>query len=362
MKPIVGVLALLFCTTHLHYTQNMMENNYIMLLTLTGFSFQYEWLRSGSTRALLVGSGALGLNLLTRLTTGLDLMAAGLFLLLVLWFEACAGDESCGARLLTMQDRGTGLRVFPAAGSPLQLLPFRIVHQNLSPAFRARSSACRIQRCRANFPWSTPFHEGVFGRAVQAGEVDLSVRSSAGAGDSALLVLWKRMATGGPRLRGGVRSLLLAGYISFYARYTYWAGDFAWGDRYVSTAVEMVALLAVPLLLALSRESGTLDLARGTGADRGQPRDSNGVAGFLAAARDLPDGDVGPSHIRDCAALQEHCRLRAGQNGCMGTQHGRDEYDQWDYVHITAGISCHFCCGESEPRRVGGGNGVRGVV
>ena len=39
------------------------------------------------------------------------------------------------------------------------------------------------------------------------------------------------------------------GYISFYARYTYWAGDFAWGDRYVSTAVEMVALLAVPLLV-----------------------------------------------------------------------------------------------------------------
>jgi len=43
--------------------------------------------------------------------------------------------------------------------------------------------------------------------------------------------------------------LLLLGYISFYARYTYWAGDFAWGDRYVSTAVELAALLAVPLLL-----------------------------------------------------------------------------------------------------------------
>src|SRR5262249_34322211 len=26
-----GVLALLFCTTHWHYAQNMMENNYIML-------------------------------------------------------------------------------------------------------------------------------------------------------------------------------------------------------------------------------------------------------------------------------------------------------------------------------------------
>ncbi len=52
-EAVAGVLALLFCTTHLHYTQNMQENNYIMLLALTGFSFQYEWLRTGSRRALL---------------------------------------------------------------------------------------------------------------------------------------------------------------------------------------------------------------------------------------------------------------------------------------------------------------------
>src|ERR1700720_4239880 len=86
-EAVAGVLALLFCTTHLHYTQNMQENNYIMLLTLTGFSFQYEWLRSGSLRALFWGSAAFGLNLLTRVTTGLDLMAAAVFVLAVLWFE-----------------------------------------------------------------------------------------------------------------------------------------------------------------------------------------------------------------------------------------------------------------------------------
>ncbi len=33
-----GVLALLFCTTHLHYTQNMMENNYICLAYADRFS------------------------------------------------------------------------------------------------------------------------------------------------------------------------------------------------------------------------------------------------------------------------------------------------------------------------------------
>ena len=59
-ESVAGVLALMFCTTHLHYTQNLMENNYIMLLTLTGFSFQYEWLRADSRRALFIGSCALG--------------------------------------------------------------------------------------------------------------------------------------------------------------------------------------------------------------------------------------------------------------------------------------------------------------
>src|ERR1700688_3520633 len=92
-ESVLGVLALLFCTTHLHYAQNMMENNYIMLLTLTGFSFQYEWLRADSRRALFIGSCALGLNLLTRLTTGLDLIAAGIFVLLALWLEGVPGRE-----------------------------------------------------------------------------------------------------------------------------------------------------------------------------------------------------------------------------------------------------------------------------
>jgi hypothetical protein len=91
-EAVAGVLALLFCTTHLHYTQNMQENNFILLLTLVGLSFQYDWLRTGSVRALFIGSAALGFNLLTRVTTGLDLMAADIFLFAVLWFEQVRGQ------------------------------------------------------------------------------------------------------------------------------------------------------------------------------------------------------------------------------------------------------------------------------
>jgi hypothetical protein len=63
-----------------------------------------------------------------------------------------------------------------------------------------------------------------------------------------LLLLWKRLDVE-VRAYAVASLLLLAAYICFYARYTYWAGDFAWGDRYVSTAVQMFTLIAVPLLM-----------------------------------------------------------------------------------------------------------------
>ena len=63
-----------------------------------------------------------------------------------------------------------------------------------------------------------------------------------------IVLLWKRLGTD-VRAYAVTSLLLLLGYMCFYGRYTYWAGDHAWGDRYVSTAVEMVALIAVPILV-----------------------------------------------------------------------------------------------------------------
>ena len=72
-----------------------------------------------------------------------------------------------------------------------------------------------------------------------------------------VFVCWRRFS---PAIKAYVVAgfLLLLAYICFYARYTVWSGDFAWGDRYVSTTVELVALLAVPLLIRYRRENGRL--------------------------------------------------------------------------------------------------------
>jgi hypothetical protein len=246
-EAVLGVLALLLCTTHLHYTQNMMENNYIMLLTLVGFSLQYEWLRTGSRRALLLGSCALGLNLLTRLTTSLDVIAGGIFLLLVLCFERVRGRELWQRFVAYCRIAAPVYAFFFLIERGYQFYRFGSFTGTYLPLF-AQEQRLQDPTLPPNFPWSTPFHEGFLGALFKPEKSIFLFDPLLVVAIVLLLWLWKRLS---PEVRayGGTSLLLLIGYISFYARYTYWAGDFAWGDRYVSTAVEMVALLAVPLLL-----------------------------------------------------------------------------------------------------------------
>ena len=243
----LGVLALLFCTTHLHYTQNMTENNYIMLLTLAGFSFQYEWLRRGGRRALLVGSCALGLNLLTRLTTGLDLIAVGVFLLLVLWMERASGAEF---RRRFVDYVGTAAPVYAVFVIVDRLYHFYRFQSftNTYVTIFGREQRMIDPTLPANYPWETPFHVGFLGPLFKPEKsiflfdplLVLTIVLS--------VILWKRLSKPVTAFLAA-SLLLLVAYICFYARYTVWSGDFAWGDRYVSTAVELATLLAVPLLL-----------------------------------------------------------------------------------------------------------------
>ena len=163
-QKIAGVFALLFCTTFLHYTQNMMENNYILLLTLTGLTFQYEWLKTGSARALLIGALALGANLLTRLTTAMDLFAVLLFLLITAWLTGIRGIalRARFSRYLKLafpvyvafflMDRAYQYYRFGSfTNTYIQL--FGREQKLLNPAFPAA------------YPFETPFHIGFRGRS-----------------------------------------------------------------------------------------------------------------------------------------------------------------------------------------------------
>jgi hypothetical protein len=248
-------MALLFCTTHLHYTQNMMENNYIMLLTLVGFSFQYEWLRSGSRRALFAGSCALGLNLLTRLTTGLDLIAVGVFLLFTLWLEKTEASKFWQRLVAYTKVAAPVYLFFLLIDRVYQFYRYGSFTNTYVSVF-AREYHQLDPTLPATFPWSTPLHVGVLGALFQPEKSIFLFDPLLILSIVLLAWLWERLT---PELRAySVTSLLLLlAYIFFYARYTFWSGDFAWGDRYVSTTVELATLLAVPLLMRFRDVLGT---------------------------------------------------------------------------------------------------------
>jgi hypothetical protein len=328
-----GVLALLFCTTHLHYTQNMMENNYIMLLTLVGFSFQYEWLRTGERRALLIGSAALGLNLLTRLTTGLDLAAGGVFLLAVLWFEQVRG-RALWERLLAYCKIAAPVYAFFLLVERLySFYRFGSFTSTYVPIF-AKEQRLNDPTLPPNFPWSTPFHEGVFGALFKPEKSIFLFDPLLVLALLVLVLLWKRLL---PEVRAyAVTSLLLLfGYIAFYARYTYWTGDHAWGDRYVSTSAELATLLAVPLLLRY-RES----LGRGIWRVGMVLIAISLVIQLASLAFWLPleiyqMETLGHPTFVIALRLKNIAAFALGKMDAWGLNNESMTQDPWDYVHVT---------------------------
>ena len=332
-ETVAGILAMMFSTTHLHYTQNMMENNYIMLLTLVGFSYQFEWLRSGNHKALFWGSAALGLNLLTRVTTALDLIAAGVFLLAVMWFEQ-QPRQTYWPKLVEYCKVSLPIYVFFAVVERwYSYYRFGSFLHSYIPIF-ARESRMQDPSLPASFPWSTPFHEGFLGALFKL-EKSIFLFDPLLIFTLLLFVLvWKKMEAD-VRAYAVTSLLLVVGYIAFYARYTYWTGDFAWGDRYVSTSVQMVALLSVPLLLRY----------RASLASWVWPL---GIV-FLAASFVIQVASLAfwlPLEIYQMETLGHPTFVIAlrfknivafalGKMDAWGLNTDAMGYDQWDYVHIT---------------------------
>jgi hypothetical protein len=244
---IAGALTLLFGTTFLHYTQNTMENNFLLLLTLTGLCFQYEWLRTGSTRALLIGSLALGANVLTRLTTALDIAAAALFILLILSIENLRGRQLRARLWDYIRIAAPCYALFVLIDRLYQYLRFGSLWNTYLSVF-AEQQRKLDPHLPPNFPWTTPLHAGVLGPLITR-EKSLFLYDPLVLLTILLAILvWKRFR---PEMQAYLISgfCLLGAYILFYARYYDWSGDYAWGDRFVTTPVQLLAMISIPLLL-----------------------------------------------------------------------------------------------------------------
>jgi len=332
-ESVAGVLALLFCTTHLHYTQNMMENNYIMLLTLTGFSFQYEWLRTDRRRALFMGSCALGLNLLTRLTTVLDLMAAGIFVLLVPWFEGARGRELWRRLLAYGKGAAPVYLFFLGIDRVYQFYRFGSFTNTYLATF-AREYRQRDPSLPANFPWSTPFHVGFLGPLIQPEKSIFLFDPLLVLAILLLALLWKRL-TPEVRAYGASSLLLLLASISLYARYTVWSGDFAWGDRYVSTVAELAALVSVPLLMQYRERLGRAVWRAGWVLIAVSLTIQLASLAFWLPLEIYQMETLGHPTFVIALRFKNICAFALGKMDAWGLNNHAMTEDPWDYVHIT---------------------------
>ncbi len=333
-ERIAGALALLFCTSFLEYTQNMEENNYILLLTLAGLAFQYEWLRTGSRRALVIGSLALGANFLTRLTTGMDLLAVGLFLVLA-WRFGGAREPAGRARLAAYAKTAIPVyAVFVLIDRAYQYYRFGSFFSTYMGVF-AREQKMLNPALPAAFPFETPFRVGFFG-ALFSPEKSIFLFDPLLALTAILaLLLWRRFR---PEIKAYLiasAGLLLA-YVSFYAKYTDWSGDFAWGDRYVLTAAQMVAFISVPLLMRHRAEAGKwvwrMGMALVAASAAVQVASMMFWCPLEIYQMDTPDRTTFVIALR----FKNIAAFALGKMDQWGLVNDSMKEDPWDYAHITA--------------------------
>ncbi len=353
-QSVAGVLGLLLCTTHLHYTQNMMENNYILLLTLAGFRYQFEWLKTGKSRALVIGSAAFGLNLLTRLTTGLDLIFGGAFLLLALWFDKGTDRVGTGLQTRPLTRGSTTSGLWPKLRHSLitylkvafPIYAVFLFSDRLYQFYRFGSWTTtyvhyftlehRLQNpaVPANYPWETPFHVGFLGALI-------TPEKSIFLFDPLIIltlllafIAWRKFS---PPLKAYVATslLLVLGYVCLYARYTIWSGDFAWGDRYVSTAAELAGFISVPLLLKFRAQLSRAVWAAGSCVIAASLVIQLASLAFWLSLEVYQVMDFGRPQWVVWLRMKNIVAFALGKMDAWGLMTEATKNDPWDYQHLT---------------------------
>jgi hypothetical protein len=332
-QKIAGVFALLFCTTFLHYTQNMMENNYILLLTLIGLVFQYEWLKTGSARALVIGSLALGANLITRLTTVMDLLAVLLFLVITAWLT---GIRRGPLRVRFSHYTKIALPIYAAfflMDRAYQYYRFGSFTNTYIQVF-GREQKLLNPALAAAYPFETPFHVGFLGALITP-EKSIFLFDP-------LLVLTVILAiTAWRRFRPDIRAYLISaaalmlGYICFYATFTDWSGDFAWGDRYVSTAAQMAAFVSVPLLMRHRADAGRFVWRIGMALIAASAVVQISSVMFWCPLEIYQMETLGHPTFVIALRLKNIVAFSLGKMNQWGLSNDAMKEDPWDYVHIT---------------------------
>jgi hypothetical protein len=249
-SSMLGALGLLTLTSFLHYSQNHQENNLMLFCTLGLYWSATKWLCESRTWPwAIVGAFAAGFNLLIRVPTILDFGGLVPFVICSMW-------------------RGTGdgldwrRKLWTAVMIGLPILSLAVLIDRLYQFHRFGtfygtylSLFAEEQRrinpmLPADFPFSGSFSVGFFGPFV-------SLRKSIFLYDPTILLGMAgllRFLPASRRRQFSVAHAILIGtfiqlllVVSFYAKYFDWAGDVAWGDRFITVPLHIMCMVGIAL-------------------------------------------------------------------------------------------------------------------
>jgi hypothetical protein len=186
----------------------------------------------------------------------------------------------------------------------------------------------------ANYPWTTPFYKGFLGPLISPEKSILMF--------DPLIVLaiviavfgWKKFS---PSIKAYTVAafLLVLGYICLYARYYEWSGNFAWGDRYVSTAVQLAAFISVPILLKYRFEFGRVIWGIGLVLIAASLVIQLASLAFWLPLEIYQGDDLGHPQWVIWLRFKNIAAFALGKMDAWGLNTDSMTYDQWDYQHIT---------------------------
>jgi hypothetical protein len=263
----------------------------------------------------------------------LDLLAAASFLLLVLWLERVSGRELRQRFVVYVKTALPVYTIFLLIDRLYQFYRFGsfsntyvhyvgVEHRLLDPTLPA------------NYPFENPFHVGFLG-ALFTPEKSIFLFDPLLVLAIVIAVLaWKRFS---PEIKSYLIAgfLLLLAYVSFYARYTVWSGDFAWGDRYVSTAAELVAFISVPLLLRHRAELGRFIWTLGLALIAASALIQVASLAFWLPLEIYQMETLGHPTFVIALRFKNIVAFALGNMDAWGLNTHAMTEDPWDYVHIT---------------------------
>jgi hypothetical protein len=240
-----GSLSLLFCSTLLWHFQNNQENPLQFLLVLTALLCMMRWTTQHDDRALVVGGLLLALDVLIRLPNTVDVLAVSGFPAVTLWQV----DRARVAPYVRAWLR------YAAPGVMLGLIADRAYHfarfGTWSGTYMHMSGVVARQvdpGLPASFPFSHPFWHGLLGPFV-------SLPKSIFLYDPLLVVAIIAVASRWHLVSPQVKTLFFVALgatvatAAGYARFYNWSAQSGWGDRFLTTWVWILCLIAVPLLI-----------------------------------------------------------------------------------------------------------------